>query len=532
MTHRSGVSRFKTWTSGRLRAVFDKFDAYPSVVGWVGTGIAVAILIGVGLLLRADREARYAYALERAQSVASVVAASLGGNIALYDALLMDMVREAEDPKTALFPERIRDRVRFGQALSRDFLDDAYIVDRQGRIVAPLDADLTLPISVADRDYFRSHEMNPSLGLYISQPYASRTHGGVLSVALTRRIAAPDHTFGGVAVIALRLDHLGALIGDVDAAGSKTIDIVEEKGTILACNPCLGSPPGALMQLPGNATQDRNLADALAFPVGARARTYRSVRVPGASMYVVATPSTQATLRDWERHAVLLGVIAMACAATLIAGSWLLVAAIRTRVSATERLMSLSVTDGLTGLSNRRALDAKLASEWRRARRSHNPMSILFVDIDHFKHFNDAYGHAVGDDVLRAVAKNIGGHTRRDADMAARYGGEEFAVVLPDTDAATAAVMAEQVRRDVERLHIAHEGSARGMVTVSVGAATGLASECDSAETILKAADEQLFVAKQSGRNRISTIVLGKAAGGGSGTGKAEKQDPKGDATS
>ncbi len=517
MTTYPGVPRLKQWAEKRLRVLFDRFDDYPSMIGMVGTAIALAILIGVAVLLRADRQTRYEHALERAQSVASVVAASLGGNIAVYDALLKEMVREAENPATPLFPERVRDRVRFGQTLSRDFLDDAYVVDKTGHIAAPLDSTDSGPVDVADRDYFRSHAANPSLGLYISQPYASRTHGGVLSVALTRRIAAPDHSFAGVAVLALRLDHLGTLVNDVDSADLRTIDIVEEKGTVLACDPCADSRPGKLVSLPGDAARDGNLAAAMAFPEGTRATAYRSVRVPGASMYVVVTPSTQALSREWRLHAALFSAIAAACAATLIAGSWLLAAAMRTRAGAAARLVSLSVTDGLTGLANRRALDAKLVTAWRHAKRSNRPLSILFADIDHFKHFNDEYGHSIGDDVLRAVAKNIGGHVRRDTDMAARYGGEEFAVVLPDTDAQAAAVMAEQVRRDIERLNIDHAGSATGMVTVSVGVATGVASECESAEDILKAADEQLFVAKQSGRNRISMIVLqAKAASGDS----------------
>ncbi|MFJ2993517.1 diguanylate cyclase [Pandoraea sp. NPDC087047] len=501
----------RKWAEKRLRSLLDKFDNRASMIGIVGTAIALAILIGVALLLQADRQIRYTHALERAQSVASVVAASLGANIAVYDTLLMQMVREAENPATAIFPEDVRARVRFGQALSRGFLDDAYVVDKAGRIVALLDAMPGAPVNVADRDYFRTHEANPSLGLYISQPYASRTHGGMLSVALTRRIAAPDHSFAGVAVLALRLEHLSTLVNDVDSADLRTIDIVEEKGTVMACDPCIGSRPGQLVSLPGGAASDGNLTAALSFPEGARATSYRSVRVPGASMFVVVTPSTQALAREWRLHAALFGTMAAVCAATLMAGSWLLVAAMRARAGAAARLLRLSATDGLTGLANRSALDDKLASEWRRAKRSNRPLSILLTDIDHFRHFNDEYGHATGDDVLRAVAKNIGGQVRRDRDMVARYGGEAFAVVLPDTDAQAAAARAEQVRRNIERLHIDHAGSAAGLVTVSVGVATGVASECDSVLDLLKAADAQRFVAKQDGGNRISAIVLSTA---------------------
>ena len=106
------------------------------------------------------------------------------------------------------------------------------------------------------------------------------------------------------------------------------------------------------------------------------------------------------------------------------------VAASKAAVAQRERL---SATDGLTGQGNRRALDAKLADAWRRAQRSGNPLSVLIADIDHFRHFNDTYGHAVADDVLRAVASNIGGHMRRDTDLTARYDSDALAVVLPES---------------------------------------------------------------------------------------------------
>ncbi|VVD71536.1 Phytochrome-like protein cph2 [Pandoraea morbifera] len=513
MTQRSGVLTRKKW-SARLRALSEMIDARPSAVGWAGTGLALGIFVGVGVLLRMDLQTRESLVLERAQGVSSVVAASLGANFAVYDALLKEMVREAEDPATPMFPARVRDRVRFGQALVRDFLDDAYIVDKNGIIVAPLDAAGASPENVADRDYFRSHEINPSLGLYISQPYASRNHRGTVSVALTRRIASPDHSFNGVAVIALRLDHLGALVKDIDSADIRTIDIVEEKGAVLACDPCAGTRLGALVPLPGNATRERNLTEALSFPLGVRAREYRSVRVPGASMYVVVTPSMQAAMHEWRRNAALLGAIAATCAATMIAGAWLLVTAMRARAATVAQRERLSATDGLTGQGNRRAFDAKLADAWRRAQRSGNPLSVLIADIDDFRHFNDTYGHAVADDVLRAVASNIGGHMRRDTDLAARYGSDVMAVVLPETDAAAAVVMAEQFRRDVERLHIAHEGSATGTLTVSVGVATGVPGECGSAEALLKAAEAQCRLAKQAGRNRVSAVVVSRESAG------------------
>ncbi|MGF6701181.1 diguanylate cyclase (GGDEF)-like protein [Paraburkholderia sp. MM5496-R1] len=140
----------------------------------------------------------------------------------------------------------------------------------------------------------------------------------------------------------------------------------------------------------------------------------------------------------------------------------------------------------------------------KRARRDNKPLSVLFIDIDHFKRFNDTYGHESGDEVWVAVADCIASVALRSADLVARYGGEEFAVVLPDTTAQGAFAVAEQIRRKVENQVIVREHDAPQAVTVSVGCATALPSATDVANglELMAAADGQLYVAKNEGRNR------------------------------
>jgi diguanylate cyclase (GGDEF)-like protein len=172
----------------------------------------------------------------------------------------------------------------------------------------------------------------------------------------------------------------------------------------------------------------------------------------------------------------------------------------------------MALTDGLTGLANRRAFDKALKSEWKRTLREGSEVSLLLLDIDHFKLFNDRYGHLVGDDCLRAVAAAVSGAVRA-SDSVARYGGEEIAVILPSTLIAGAVEVAEKVRSAVEALRLCHEGNPEGGggVTVSVGVATALArvgGTMRMPESLLLAADNAMYKAKREGRNRVATSLL------------------------
>nr|WP_315393859.1 diguanylate cyclase [uncultured Duganella sp.] len=166
-------------------------------------------------------------------------------------------------------------------------------------------------------------------------------------------------------------------------------------------------------------------------------------------------------------------------------------------------LEQLATRDGLTGLANRRCFDNTLHAEWQRALRQHQPLSLLMVDVDNFKQYNDAYGHQGGDECLQRIAKAVASEMRTN-DLVARYGGEEFAVILPNQSLKGAAIVAERIRCRVERLDMPNLGTARHVVTVSIGAATALAAPDNDAGQLVAAADSALYRAKHMGRNRIS----------------------------
>jgi two-component system chemotaxis family response regulator WspR len=166
-----------------------------------------------------------------------------------------------------------------------------------------------------------------------------------------------------------------------------------------------------------------------------------------------------------------------------------------------QRLMNM---DGLTGLNNRRRFDEYAAVEWSRAVREKNSLSLLMIDVDYFKAYNDTYGHLAGDEVLKQIAQAIQQSTQRPADLAARFGGEEFVLILPATPAAGAQLLGQRIVRAVNEANISHAASpAADHATVSIGGASTLPGLDTSLLALLETADLALYAAKHSGRNRL-----------------------------
>lgn len=167
-------------------------------------------------------------------------------------------------------------------------------------------------------------------------------------------------------------------------------------------------------------------------------------------------------------------------------------------------LERLTNTDGLTGIANRRYFDEYLDAEWRRAQRDKNPLSLLLMDVDHFKRYNDKYGHVAGDGVLQEVAATLDSISRRPADLAARYGGEEFALILPNTSIQGALILGEKILQAVTNLHIPHAASStHAYVSISIGAVALIPSGTDRTIDLIERADACLYRAKEGGRNQV-----------------------------
>lgn len=169
-----------------------------------------------------------------------------------------------------------------------------------------------------------------------------------------------------------------------------------------------------------------------------------------------------------------------------------------------EMLEELVHIDGLTEIYNRRHFDDMLERGWKKAKRGTTPLSVIMLDIDFFKQYNDTYGHAAGDECLRKVAQSFSGTLQRPSDVAARYGGEEFAAILPETEKDNAVLIAEKIRSHIASLDIPHKGNkAEDHVTVSIGVATFIPKENTSPTSLIESADKCLYEAKEGGRNQV-----------------------------
>ena len=177
-----------------------------------------------------------------------------------------------------------------------------------------------------------------------------------------------------------------------------------------------------------------------------------------------------------------------------------------------QELERISTTDALTGIANRRVFNERLEQEWRQGLRQTSMLSIVMMDIDFFKLYNDNYGHQAGDDCLARVAQAIRAVVHRPCDLVARYGGEEFVAILPSTSQEGALLVAERMRETVANLALKHEyATDLGCVTISAGLACAVPCVNQSLEHLLRVADDCLYAAKKAGRNRVETKLLAQA---------------------
>jgi len=491
-------------------AIMQTVGGHPFCAGIAGTTVATAMACLTFLTLYDGRAEALNYAQETSKSLVSIICSDLARNVEIYDLSLRSMVDGAQDPATWSLSDRLRQTVLFDRVTTAAYLGGAYLIDATGRVVASRNGQLDPAVRLDDRDYFVVQQRSPAVGLFISHPFRSRLRNGNPSIGLTRRINAPDGSFAGVALLAIRIEYFQRLLDKISTGKSGSVFIVLDDGTLLARRPFAERDIGtSIAKWPTFASMASHSEGSYvaASAVDGVQRIFTYAHVPATPLIAVVAPAYDDVLAEWRRRSLVVGALTLALGSVFVLVSWLLAFALQDKVRTQAELVRLAATDALTGLSNRRILDIRLDEEWRRARRNGSALSVLFVDVDCFKAFNDTYGHAAGDDVLAAVAECIASAVRRSVDLVARYGGEEFAVVLPDTSAAGAATVAEKIRRKVQSMRLPHGHSGHGTVTVSVGCATCMPGTGGSALELLGAADTQLYAAKSAGRNQVKSSV-------------------------
>jgi diguanylate cyclase (GGDEF)-like protein len=481
----------------------------PELLVILGSSLTViAILCIVTFLLIREHATAQQVATRSATTIAQLIDADVLRTVELYDLTLQGLIDAAQRDDLKQVSAQIRHRVLFDRSTTARYKGDILLLDKHGEVLADSSLIEPKPGNFADRDYFLAHAFNRDVGMFISRPFKPRcdcAYSDEWQISFSRRISSTTGEFLGVAVASMRLAYFDQLFNSLDIGTGSTLAIINDDGVLLAQKPFLqdnsigksfaGRPNVVRMLREGSGSFDGVSS------VDQQPRLYTFSRVGNLPLTVIVALSSDEVFATWKRTAIVIcGATGVLCIA-LMWLIWLLCRELRLRYNAEQELAQLAATDALTGVANRRTLDQTLRHEWFRAQRSGKPMSVLMIDADHFKAFNDRHGHQIGDEALRSLAAVIRANVHRPADLVARYGGEEFSVILAETDSEGARQIAEHIRTEIEQLPLVAPDESP--MTVSIGISTWTTASEISLEQLLFAADKALYQAKEGGRNRV-----------------------------
>ena len=429
------------------------------------------------------------------ENLASGIDADINRNIELYDLSLRAVASNIVMPEIKDVPKTVRHLILFDHAATAKHFGAIQVFDAEGNLTT--DASTLDPVveNRADAEFFKVHRDEPDSGLFISSPML---HRGAFAIVLSRRISDADGHFLGVVAGSIRFSYFHDLFSHLTLGPGDAICVLRRDRTIIMRTPfdidVIGKKLGDMPRGKQPTLQEGGSLSGLG-PVDDIPRLY--VRPTSTSpLIVVVGKPLDGVLGLWRVQAVRIGAIMVVLVVFVLAVTLFLAREIGRRADAEEKLEELATTDALTGLRNRRKFDAAIESEWRRAIRHKTPISLLMIDADHFKSYNDTFGHQAGDQVLVGIAICISDSVRRAGDCAARYGGEEFSVLLPGTAQAEALHVAETIRHKVIGWSQDEHPS-----TVSIGVASITPSGGMDWHQLVYAADKALYAAKGAGRN-------------------------------
>ncbi|MDW3712229.1 MULTISPECIES: sensor domain-containing diguanylate cyclase [unclassified Pseudomonas] len=459
-------------------------------------------------------EQEYRRAEVNATNVTSAAAQHARDAVRQADALLVGLIERVEwDGIDKLQVDRMRSLMKRQQRFLPQ-LHGLFIYDKDGNWLVTDKDSVPAGANNADREYFIHHREQADNDLYIGKAIYSRSTGDLV-IPVSRRIDNPDGSFGGVALATLRVSYFVRFYESFDVGDAGIIILALQDGTLLVRRPFLSEAIGAslakgavfselLRKAPAGTAIFHGQVDGVE-----RLFSYR--QLADYPLVVETGISTRSITAPWLDQVARSAMVVVAMIVGLVLFAQALIRRIESGALAEEELRlahdaleQLAMVDGLTGLANRR-LDAVLPIEASRARRQGTPLGIVMFDIDHFKRYNDRYGHPAGDQCIKAVAQVVAAFARRPGDLAARYGGEEMTLLLPNSNEADTRAIAEQVCLAVRELGIRHEGSELGLVTLSAGFHAYQPAPNDGTPDshLLRAADEALYSAKAAGRDRV-----------------------------
>ena len=439
------------------------------------------------------------------ENLAAGIDADISRNIELYDLSLRAVASNLVMPEIKDVSKEIRHLILFDHAATAKHFGVIQVFDAEGKLTHDAASLDPAPEDRSDEEYFWVHRRNPDLGLYMSRPMLRRS---AYSIVLSRRINDADGGFLGVVVGSIRFSYFHDLFGRLTLSPGDTITVLRRDRTIIMRTPFDLDVIGKNLA-ERKSWNAANLKEGATYagvgPVDPTPRLY--VRSGSTNLFFVVVGKPLANILNlWHREVIRIGAIMTALILFVVGTTLFLAREIGRRAEAEEKLEELATTDALTGLKNRRKFDAEIDVEWRRAARNQTPVAILMIDADHFKAYNDTFGHQAGDQVLVGIAICISDSVRRAGDCPARYGGEEFAVLLPGLSAVEAFAVAETIR-----LKVAQWAEA-DVTTVSIGVASLTPVAPMDWSDLIEAADKALYAAKANGRNQSVLAAIPQLA--------------------
>jgi len=497
-------------------------------------------LIGIQVWLTAHARS---VQLEESEIAAANLAEAVGQHaydtIKEADTVLVGLVERLEnDGKLELELDRFHSLlVRRVAELPQ--LHGLFVYGDDGRWLVNSQPELLKGKNNSDREYFIYHREHADRGVHIGPPLRSKSTGDWI-ITVSRRFNQPDGAFGGVVLATVNMDYFQKFFQRFKIGENGAIQLALDDGIMLVRRPFNEKSLGRdisklplfrdyLPKAPVGTVTFTSAQDGVR-----RINSYR--RLEQYPLVVSAALSKDEVLAQWRADAYFYsgGVVILVLGIGLLGVRLVrqinlrtqaeaeLVRARNSLVTLNQTLERLAMQDGMTGLSNRRHFDATLSNEFGRAMRGASSLALIMIDVDCFKQYNDIFGHAAGDECLKAISQVVADNKHRPGDIAARYGGEELAVLLPGTDVAGALAVAETIRAAIEGLNIKHPGNATGHVTVSAGveAFAPVRFETEPVD-LIKAADQALYRAKSLGRNRVHSNIIDRDVRLASGLGVA-----------
>jgi len=448
-----------------------------------------------------DRD--YLHAREAAANLVSSLASEIERNIELYDLSLQAVVDGMKLAEIGKVSPELRQVVLFNRASTAKDMGSILVLDSRGKVVIDSRSPVPAEMNNSTQDLFQVHANRTDVGLYISRPWVAAD--GQYLIGFSRRITNEDGSFGGVVAGSMRLSYFHSLFRKLKFGPQDSMTLLSADGSVLMRAPFDIETIGQSLRKatvfkhfprsPNGSYETVSILDGIK-------RLFVYQQIGPHPLVVINGLSLDGIYSDWWREVWLIGSIVLALCAITMALTVFLVSALKRRAAAENQLALLASTDGLTGLCNRRKFDEVLSAEWRRAQRSASPVSLLMIDADGFKAYNDTHGHQAGDAALTSIAECIASGTRRASDLGARYGGEEFAVLLPGETIDTACKIAEEIRASVSSLRVQQRGRPDICPTISIGVASMIPQVGLAPRDLVKSADLALYEAKHGGRDR------------------------------